>query len=348
MPDYVTDFNPELRADVVRRRLKTIPRSLLLLVLLTVLAPIVFPLALVVDVSRFIVTRRPFMAVRMLAVAWVWLYTEAVGVTRFFLHWLFAGFGSNRKRMVDRAWAVQAWWARVMLSAVQRIFRLDMEIEGLETVTPGPVLALFRHASIIDNLLPAVLLTDKKGLKLRWLIKRELLQVPSIDVGGKRLPNYFVDRNASDPREELRRVKALASHLAEDEGLLVYPEGTRFTESRRTRALDKLQQNASQFYERASNLTYVLPPKPGGVLTLLDSGADPVICAHEGLGGFAKIKDIWSGAMINRTIRVKFWRVAAADVPKDRKGRVDWLWEQWEAIDDWIASVKNMPATSPR
>jgi 1-acyl-sn-glycerol-3-phosphate acyltransferase len=346
MPDYVTDFNPEPRADVVRRRLKTIPRSLALFVALTVLAPIVFSLALVVDTARFIATRRPFMAVRMLAIAWVWLYTESVGVARFFLHWLWAGFGSNRKRMIDRAWAVQAWWARVMLGAVQRIFRLDMQIEGLETVTPGPVLAMFRHASIIDNLLPAALLSDEKGLKLRWLIKRELLQVPSIDVGGKRLPNYFVDRSAPDPRQELRRVKALASHLADDEGLLIYPEGTRFTESRRTRALEKLQQSASQMYDRAAQLTYVLPPKSGGVLTLLDSGADPVICAHEGLGGFAKIKDIWSGAMINRTIRVKFWRVAAGDVPSDRKGRIDWLWEQWEMIDDWIASVKAMPAVN--
>lgn len=346
MPDYTTDFNPEPRADVVKRRLKTIPRNILLFILLTALSPIVFLVALIVDAIRFAFTRRPFMAVRMLAMGWLWLFIETVAFGRFFAHWLIAGFGRNRKRMIDRAWAVQAWWARSLLGAVRRLFKLDLQVEGLDTVTPGPVLAMFRHASIIDNLLPAALLSDAKGLKLRWLIKRELLQVPSLDVGGKRLPNYFVDRNASDPREELRRIKALTRNLADDEGLLIYPEGTRFTEGRRTRALEKLQEGASHLYERASHLRYVLPPKPGGVLALLDSGADPVICAHEGLGGFAKIRDIWSGAMMKRTIRVKFWRVAAQDVPRDRKGRVDWLFEQWEAIDAWIASVKSLQPAS--
>ena len=244
--------------------------------------------------------------------------------------------------MVERAYVTQAWWARVLFASVQRLFRLDVQVEGLEVANPGPVLAMFRHASIIDNLLPAALLTDQRGLKLRWLIKKELLQVPSLDVGGNRLPNYFVDRNADDPREELRRIRALTRHLSEDEGLLIYPEGTRFTESRRTRALEKLQESASHLYERAANLRYVLPPKIGGVLSLLDAKADPLICAHEGLGGFAKVSDIWSGAMLNRTIRVKLWRVDFNNIPTDRKGRVDWLFDQWEAIDNWIASV--MPA----
>jgi 1-acyl-sn-glycerol-3-phosphate acyltransferase len=342
VPDYDTDFHPERRADVVRRRLKTIPRSILLFVVLTLLAPIAFTVALIVDAVRFALFRRPFMGVRMLAFGWIWLYTEMVGILRFFLHWVFAGFGRNRKMMVERAYRTQAWWARVLFTSVRRLFRLNIKVEGLDVANPGPVLAMFRHASIIDNLLPAALLTDQRGLKLRWLIKKELLQVPSLDVGGNRLPNYFVDRNAADPREELRRIRALTQHLAEDEGLLIYPEGTRFTESRRARALDKLQEGASHLYERAAGLRYVLPPKIGGVLSLLDAEADPLICAHEGLGGFAKVKDIWSGAMLNRTIRVKFWRVSYDDVPKDRKGRVDWLFEQWEAIDSWIASV--MPA----
>lgn len=346
MPDYDTDFHPEARADVVRRRLKTIPRSILLFALLTVLAPVVFFVALVVDAGRFVLFRRPFMAIRMLAFAWIWLYSEMVGLTRFFLHWVGAGFGANRKMMVERAYVTQAWWGRMLLASVQRLFRLDLQVEGLEVANPGPVLAMFRHASIIDNLLPAALLTDQRGLKLRWLIKKELLQVPSLDVGGNRMPNYFVDRAATDPREELRRIRALTQHLAEDEGLLIYPEGTRFTESRRARALDKLQESASHLYERASNLRYVLPPKIGGVLTLLDAKADPLICAHEGLGGFAKVKDIWSGAMLNRTIRVKFWRVSYDDVPKDRKGRVNWVFEQWEAIDSWIASVTQAEATA--
>jgi 1-acyl-sn-glycerol-3-phosphate acyltransferase len=344
--DYETIYNPEPRKAVVKRRLVTISRSSALFLIVTIGAPLWVLMATAVDTFRLLVFRKPMMAVRMLAFAWVWLAAELIGLTRFAWQWIAAGFGRDRRRLVDQAWGVQAWWARTLLSTVQRLFRLELDIDGLDLATPGPVLAMFRHASIVDNLLPAALLTDRRGLKLRWIIKRELLSVPSLDVGGKRLPNYFVDRAASDPRQELRAIKRLAEALGPDEGVLIYPEGTRFTESRRARALAKLRDGGSHLFERASGLHHVLPPKVGGVLALLDSGADALVCAHEGLGGFAKLRDIWSGAMLNRTIRVKLWRIAAADIPRGRASRVDWLYTQWEAIDAWIASVK-APSTAP-
>jgi 1-acyl-sn-glycerol-3-phosphate acyltransferase len=347
LSDDASIYNPERRAEVVKRRLVTIPRSIGLFAILTLGAPLWVALTVVVDAVRLALFRKPMMATRMLAFAWVWFASELIGLTRFTWHWIEAAVRRDRSRLVDRAWAVQAWWARTLLDTVRRLFRLDLAIEDLDLATPGPVIAMFRHASIIDNLLPTALLTDRKGLKLRWIIKRELLSIPALDVGGKRLPNYFVDRESSDPRRELRTIRRLAEDLDTDEGVLIYPEGTRFTEARQARAIAKLRDSGSALADRAAKLRYVMPPKVGGVLTLLDAGTDILLCAHEGLGGFAKLRDIWSGAMMDRTITVKFWRIAASKLPGSRAERVDWLFSQWELFDAWIASVRARRLAAP-
>lgn len=340
----MTDLQPsewaESRSTVLRRRLVTIPRHVILFVLLTLLLPLIVMAALLVDFVRWIATRRPAMALRLSLFAWVFLAVDLIGLARFGLDWLTSGFGRNKERLVERAWAVQAWWGRTLFNATRRLFSLRFQIDGLESVTGGPILAMFRHASIIDNLLPAVLLSDRLGYRLRWIIKRELLSEPALDVGGNRLPNYFVDRESSNPRNELRRIQALAVDLAPNEGVLIFPEGTRFSAARRQRALEKLRTTAHAVYERASRLRNVMPPRPGGVTALLDAGMRVVVCAHEGLGGFAKISDIWSGSLVGRTITVKLWTIEPDAIPTGRGPRTDWLYEIWRKMDDWIEEVR--------
>jgi 1-acyl-sn-glycerol-3-phosphate acyltransferase len=334
------DFTPELRSDVIRRRLFTISRDAGLLILITLLAPILLAVTLFVDATRWVVTRRPFMGVRALAFLWVFLAAEMVGLLWLAAQWVGTGFGADSRRMTAAAWRVQTWWARTLFTTVERLFDLDVVIDDLEVVRPGPIVALFRHASIIDNLLPAMLLSDQAGLRMRWIIKRELLSIPALDVAGKRLPNYFVDRSSEDPSLELRRIRTLAHDLGEDEGVLIYPEGTRFTAAKRTRAIARLEKSEPGLAQRARGMRFVLPPRTGGVLELLDAGTDVVICAHEGLDGFASVGDIWSGALLGRVVRVRFWRILADEIPVDREGRITWLYDQWELADEWIASLQ--------
>lgn len=331
------DFHPEPRMVRVKRRLISIPRNVLILVVLTVLFPVLLALAAAVDGFRWLIARTPFMASRLLIVAWVFLAAEMVGLVRFFGSWITSGFGLNKKRLVATAWPVQAWWARVLLGTIRSVFGLKFEVEGEDLIAPGPILAMFRHASIVDNLLPAVYATDRKDMKLRWVMKQELLMLPSLDVGGNRLPNYFVDRESKDSRAEVRRIRALAENLGSDEGVLIFPEGTRFTEAKRSRALEKLAESNAVLHARALHLQHLLPPRLGGPLILLDAGLDVVLCGHEGLGGFAHIRDLWSGGLVGRTVSIKFWRVAAVDIPADRSARIEWLFDQWQTIDDWIA-----------
>jgi len=325
----------------ISRRCKRVMKCLpAILILITLLAPFLLGAALLVDVVRWGITRRPFIGVRALAFLWVFLAAEMVGLMWLAAQWVGAGFGASSRRMTASAWQVQTWWARTLFTAVQRLFSLDVVVDDLDVVRPGPIIALFRHASIIDNLLPATLLSDQAGLRMRWIIKRELLSIPALDVGGKRLPNYFVDRSADDPSVELRRIRALAADLGEDEGVLIYPEGTRFTKAKQGRAIARLSGSDPDLADRARHMRHVLPPRTGGVLALLDSGADVVVCAHEGLGGFASVADIWSGALMGRVVRVRFWRTPAAEIPTGRDDRINWLYDQWQRADEWIASFK--------
>ncbi len=332
------EFNPEPRRRVIRRRMITIPRSILALVVLITLAPITVPLALAVDSIRWLVRRQPAMTTRLMALGFVFFATELIGLWRLLLSWIRAGWGRDRSRLRAEAWPIQIWWARTLFRAVLRVFAIDLIVSGQKSASPGPVIAMFRHASIVDNLLPAVLLTADLGIRLRWVVKRELLTLPSLDVAGKRLPNYFVDREAADVRQELRGIKALAADLDDDEGVLIFPEGTRFTSQRRLRALKRMRQAGDAMAERAAGLEFLMPPRPGGTLALLDSGADVVVGVHQGLEGFAKLGDLWSGELVGRTVAVRLTRIDAAAIPRGRKERVDWLYDLWAELDSWIAA----------
>lgn len=84
----------------------------------------------------------------------------------------------------------------------------------------------------------------------------------------------------------------------------------------------------------------VLPPRTGGVLALLDSGADVVFGAHTGLEDLRGVADIWANAAVGRTVRVAFRRVAASSIPTDAEDRIRWLHEQWASVDDTVRSLR--------
>jgi 1-acyl-sn-glycerol-3-phosphate acyltransferase len=190
---------------------------------------------------------------------------------------------------------------------------------------------LMRHASIIDTLLPNVLITRGAGMRLRYVLKKELLADPALDIAGNRLVNHFVDRDG-DSRAEIRAVVALADGMTPSEGVIIYPEGTRFTEARRRRLIE----GGGTTGVRAKNLRYVLPPRPGGATALLGSGHDVLVVAHTGLEGLATIPDAWSGRIMDSRLRVAAWRHAATRIPDGRAARVEWLYERWREIDAWI------------
>jgi len=90
-------------------------------------------------------------------------------------------------------------------------------------------------------------------------------------------------------------------------------------------------------HERVGGIVNLLPPRLGGTLALLDAcQADVVVMAHRGLDGFARVADIWRGAMVRRQVDVEFWRIPRNQIPEGRNERADWLFDLWGRVDTWV------------
>lgn len=322
------------------RRAVTFPS----LVLLTSSWLLLLPVTLVVAAVADLVRGGPWLVLRCAAYLTLYLVSEVIGVLSAFALWLASGVwaGAPRAPYLRRNTALQSAWATVLYRGAERIFAFRTVVEGADVIPPGPILVFIRHVSQADTLLPVVYVTRRHGIALRFVLKRELLWDPCLDVVGHRLPNVFVERGSSESAREIAAVQRLVDDLGPHDGVAIYPEGTRFTPSKRTRILAKLATHAApDLLARATRLTRVLPPHLGGPLGLLECnrGADVVLCGHTGLEAAGSPSDLIGGALVGATVRVRFWRVPYAEIPTERNARVSWLYDQWQRLDDWLSEV---------
>ena len=302
--------------------------------------PLLLPFLAVVDLlrgSRLAMTRTALFLVYFLG-------CETVGILVSFVLWCRYGLAGGRDGpgWLAAHYRLQSWWAGALLRGASRIFGLRIEVEGAEQVPAdsGPFLLFLRHVSFGDTVLAAVYLSERYGHRLRYVLKRELLWDPCLDIVGHRLPNYFVKRGAEATSEDVERVRSLARELGPNEGVLIYPEGTRFTPKKRETILARMEAKGDlEALARARALRNVLPPRLGGALALLEAAPDTdvVFCAHVGFEGTMRGGDLLAGKLVGTRVQVAFWRRAADSIPRTREGRIDWLFEQWREIDDWVA-----------
>ena len=314
----------------VRRRAITISLYIVAWVLLTLLAPAWLVAGFVIGAIR----RRSFVTLRLLIFAWFFFGIAMVALVR--LTVVFTFLRGRPEQLQARLFRLQQWWANAILKAASRLLELDIEIEDADAALPGPTILLMRHASILDTLLPSVYVQGPTQWRVRYILKQELLFDPCLDIVGNALPNYFVDRTGDRPRE-FEGIRALVKDLGDD-GVLIYPEGTRFSAEKLVRARKRLREQAPELAPAADALTHVLPPRPGGVLTLLDAlpDVDCAILVHQGLEGLQKVKDVFSGSVIGSTVRGKVWRVRRSDIPATDEERIRWLYEQWSRVDAFV------------
>jgi 1-acyl-sn-glycerol-3-phosphate acyltransferase len=336
----IPDDSP--RAARAWRRVRGITVVVVTFVLLTVLSPLLMICALLVDLALWLRRRKPLMAVRLVAMLWWFLVGELYGLLGLLAVWVSSG-GRDGARRRERVYRLKRRWLASHLAGIRALFGLRFEVEGLELAGPGPVLVMIRHASIIDNALPDAIVGRAHGLGFRFIIKRELQMLPTIDIGGRWVPTLFVLRASGDTAGELERMRALTVNMSARDGLLIYPEGTRWTEEKLARAKQIIAERQPEIAPLAARLQNLLPPRLGGTLELLESarGADVVIFGHVGLDGFEYISDIWSGGLVGTTVRLRFWRFPAAEVPTEREELIAWLYERWQELDDWIGEVRS-------
>jgi len=331
-----------VNSEAFRRRLVTIPTIFIMWLLLSLLMMPLLLAAAAVDVTRSLLTGKPWMAVRLIVIGWVYLTSQVGVIAIAAIQWL-ASLLFLRKAAEKRtewAYTLQTWWVRSIIGAIRGVMGFRFEATGEDDIAPGPVIVLFRHASIVDNLLPHAFVSDRNGIRLRWVLKKELLSDPALDIGGNRMPNYFVDRKAVSSEIERANIAALADGLAENEGILLFPEGTRFSRKKWEYRMSQLAESDPELHATMEGHDHVLPPRPGGVLSLLDKGMDVVFVAHTGLESMRDIKEIWTIAPVGRAVRLSFRRVPAAAIPADQADRVRWLYEEWARVDDNIMALR--------
>ncbi len=330
------------------RRLVTIPGYALACLLSLASAPLWVPAAALFDRVR----RNGGVALRSGSFVTFYLVCELAALSICAGLWLVRPIARwDAARWIALHYRLQDAWGTALLGAVVRLFDLRLEIEELGAgpnesrarLDEGPYLLLLRHASAGDTLLASALLGRRHGVQLRYVLKRELLWDPCLDVVGNRLPHAFVDRASGDSQREIAEVQALARGLSRRDGVLIYPEGTRFSEAKRARVLERLAREGDEKQlEYARSLHSVLPPRTGGTLGLLEAAphADIVLCAHTGFEGAATLAQIWRGELLHQTIRVRFQRIPRASIPTSRDAQADWLRERWQEIDAWLASQR--------
>lgn len=324
------------------RRLVTVPAVLVMFALLTVLSPLWLVAGAGVDAIRSIMSAKPWMTLRAMLFLWIYLAGQV---------WALLGLLLTaplpRQAKQTATFRLQSAWTAWNFAALRRVFSLDLEVEGQQSAAPGPIVLLCRHASMVDTMLPARLVANPFGIRLRYVMKKELLVDPTLDIGGNRLPNYFIDRKG-DPAGEIDELKQLASGMGPSDGILIFPEGTRYSEKKRARYVKKMTREGGTVGDMASRLRRVLPPRPRGTLAILEATtADIVVLAHRGLEGLATARDIWSGGMVGSKISVLIWRVRRGDIPLTRRERVEWLYKLWAEVDNWVAAQDPVAGESP-
>ncbi len=311
-------------------------------------AVVAFPVMLLAALVADLIERNRFALSRGVLFFVCYLTFELLGIIGCSSAWFFSGIwlGIGERKFLDWNFVVQRYWGMGIIRCCMAIFSIRIDIEQICEFGERPFIFFIRHASAGDTLLGVYLLSYCRRIHLRYVLKRELLWDPSLDLSFSRMPNYFVSRDGVSSAHEVEAVGKLMDDLGPYEGVLIYPEGTRFTEAKKARIMAKIEASGdTAALERARALRHVLPPRPGGPLKLLERnrGADAVFCVHTGLENTAKFSELHNGGIVGQVVKVRFWRVPFDAIPKDAKGQADWLYDEWKKVDDFIA--ENLPAT---
>jgi 1-acyl-sn-glycerol-3-phosphate acyltransferase len=324
------------------RRLLTVPTYLAATAFATLSAPVLAPLCWLVSFHP-----KWHGALRSAAFLLTYLWCESVGIAVSFWLWIRRGFPTRSSarwsEFLDDNFVLQCAWASALERAAETLFALRFTLTGADALAGPPAIVLARHASIADTIIPMVFYAIPHRIRLRYVLKRELLLDPCLDIVGNRLPNCFVARSGADAGADIPRVEALARDRGANDGFLLYPEGTRFSPARRERVLANLADRLpTDELARMQRWTDLLPPRPGGALALIEAAADLdlVFCAHTGFEGASHFRSLVNGSWIGADIRIHFWRVRRRDVPAGSDARRAFLLDQWDRMQESITALR--------
>ena len=243
--------------------------------------------------------------------------------------------------MLRAHYALMRWFVDGVYRAIVRLARVRVEVTesaAAEEVlsSPGrPVVLMSRHAGEGDTLLVVHELLCVHARDVRIVMHERLRLDPLLDVLGDRLPNRFVDPRGGDTEVE---IAAMARELGETGALVIFPEGRNFSEETRRRGIERLEQAGHDKQAQAARqMRYVSAPRPGGALAAIEAApsSDVVIMGHDGFP--TGLGEVWELLPHRQTVEVRLWHEPAGAVPRAREEQIDWLFDWWRRLDDWVA-----------
>jgi len=320
--------------------------SLVLLVIIWILVVVLYPILILIGLPIDIYRYKKLgglICCRVTTFFLVYLFSSVIGVIIFTIIYLVSWVTwPSRKRWLRWNYVWQYYWgARIFFEPGLKALGLQVEIDlPKEGLRKRPKIFFLRHASFADTLLPQGTLS--KDYEMRYIVKKELIFDPALNVAGSRTPNFFLYREVGQGgiEVEIEAIRNLVKDLTPDSPVAVsiWPEGTRFSYKKRERVLESLQKKDPKAYEIAKGLKHTLLPRLGGALALLEANpcADVIFCSHVGLEAAADFKEVFQGKICNAPVKVKFEQVKFEDIPKTKEARTEWIYQHWQSMDKWI------------
>jgi 1-acyl-sn-glycerol-3-phosphate acyltransferase len=290
--------------------------------------------------------------VRLVWVLVLHLTLESIILVELFGLWIASGFGLFiRRPWFERVhYDIAQAYLVVFFREARRVLRLKVRTIGpAPDAFPGkPLLVCCRHAGPGDSFLLMYALMHWYHREPRVVLKDTLAWDPAVGIILHRLPSRFVRPNPGAGEDVESQIADLARNLDENDAFVIFPEGGNFTPKRRERAISRLRRlGMERMARRAEELTHVLAPKPGGLLAALEVApeADVLLVAHTGMDHVLTIRDVWHSLPMDKQISMGWWRVPREEIPTGRDDQIEWLFDWWERIDDWIE--ENRPTDLP-
>ncbi len=221
---------------------------------------------------------------------------------------------------------IDAWWINRVLGIE---FTVSGEAQLLDSFSTTNPVFICNHQSWFDIFLLQSLISSK-GPILKFVIKVELLWVPVL--GWICLVMNFPRLKRKSTVESRARdfgslQTAALSMGNEPGGLLIFPEGTRFSEKKRAQLQSPYQ--------------YLLPPKPGGFSIIKNTLPDDTRVIDISIRYDERDANVWrcmSGAVDNIRVHAESFSMQDIDeVPA-------WLNKRWSDKALWLATHEKSAA----
>lgn len=174
---------------------------------------------------------------------------------------LVAGNAIRRRKGAVAREAFYAWeryWSKVIFGLFRRCMRITVTYTLPDVRDPRPgAIVIANHRSALDLFMLPAVMASAGYPRARGIVKRQIVHMPVVGRVAREIGCAFV-RRGGDPND-IARVQRCAAGADEDGACVaIFPEGTLYGDP--------------SFETRSrSRFRHLLPPRPGGVRTLVDA-----------------------------------------------------------------------------